>query len=55
MVTPLKQGIGKSDQEQIANELKFYLNCNVCSKAVKFMTVSPNNERIMDMLVALLQ
>lgn len=51
MLHPIKSGFQKKNHKLVAEELKFYLNCNTCSEIVKNIRKSPNDEIVVNLFL----
>jgi hypothetical protein len=50
MLRPLVQGLHDNDNELVANELQYYVNCDTCSELVSTLKRKPNDELLIDFL-----
>ena len=41
----------QNNDEIMAKELQYYLNCNTCSKTVEFIRTSPNDKLLIDLII----
>ena len=51
MIDPMLKAYGNQDDEVMAQELQYYLNCNTCSKTVEYLRQSPNDELLIDLVI----